>query len=141
YRVMKAFAIEVRSSQFHSMLRTRPVLRCRYPSTACGPAILPSAPCSLPFKIFVIPTGGASAPERSDLLAFPHTPAKLVPSPTSEVIQMPLARQRLRFRGCRIVACMADKSLVKESKEKDILKLLPVPEQPPKLTSRRIGIH
>ena len=28
-----------------------------------------------------------------------------------------------------------------EKQEKDILKLLPVPKQPPKLTSRRIGIH
>ncbi len=26
-------------------------------------------------------------------------------------------------------------------KEKDILKLLPAPKRPPKLTSRRIGIH
>jgi len=30
---------------------------------------------------------------------------------------------------------------VVEKKEKDILKLLPPPEQPPKLTARRIGIH
>jgi deoxyribonuclease-4 len=33
---------------------------------------------------------------------------------------------------------MAQKTL---RKEKDILKLLPVPKQPPKLTARRIGIH
>ncbi len=52
---------------------------------------------------------------------------------------MPSSEQTLRpLRACRIVACMAEKTL---SKEKDILKLLPVPEQPPKLTARRIGIH
>ena len=28
-----------------------------------------------------------------------------------------------------------------EKKERDILKLLPPPKRPPKLTSRRIGIH
>ncbi len=28
-----------------------------------------------------------------------------------------------------------------EKQDKDILKLLPAPERPPKLTARRIGIH
>jgi deoxyribonuclease-4 len=36
---------------------------------------------------------------------------------------------------------MTGKTSQKKHKEKDILKLLPVPKQPPKLTSRRIGIH
>ena len=32
-------------------------------------------------------------------------------------------------------------SVPSEKKEKDILKLLPHPAKPPKLTARRIGIH